>query len=325
MTDNPSSQTPVPPRPIVVALGGNALQKDNEATARAQENVARATARQLAPLIAAGQPLVIVHGNGPQVGNIVLHEEAVNTPAVPTLPLDTCVAMSQGSIGYWLQNALQDELGLLGCSTPVVTLVSQMLVDRNDPAFSDPSKPIGPFYVSEAEAQAAAQGRANFVVREDAGRGWRRVVPSPKPLQLVEETVLRTLLGSGAVVITAGGGGVPIVRTDDGTEGVEAVIDKDFSAAVVAKAVNAGRLVILTAVDNIMINFGKPDQAALEHIRSDELRRHMDDGQFAPGSMLPKVKAALLFADQPDKETVVGSLDHAVSVIKGEAGTVITL
>lgn len=320
-----TSPAPAPPRPIVVALGGNALQKDNEATARAQEEVARATARQLAPLIAAGQPLVIVHGNGPQVGNIVLHEEALNTPDVPTLPLDTCVAMSQGSIGYWLQNALQDELALLGCGVPVVTLVSQMLVDRNDPAFTGPSKPIGPFYSSEAEAHAAAQGRANFVIREDAGRGWRRVVPSPKPLQLVEEAALRTLLGSGTVVITAGGGGVPIVRTADGTEGVEAVIDKDFSAAVVAKTVDAARLVILTAVDNIMINFGKPDQQPLETVTADELRRYADEDQFAAGSMLPKVQAALLFADAPGKEAVIGPLERAVEVIRGEAGTVITL
>lgn len=309
---------------IVIALGGNALQKQGEATAIAQQDVADATARCLVPLIAQGYELVIVHGNGPQVGNIVLHEEALNTNETPTLPLDSCVAMSQGMIGFWLQQALIDEFRNQGMPNTAVTLVTQMLVDKDDPAFQNPSKPIGPFYKTEEAARAAAEER-HFVVKEDAGRGWRRVVPSPKPKQVIEAAAVETLLAGGVTVITAGGGGVPVVMTDDkGLSGVEAVIDKDFSAAVVAEMIHADRLVILTAVEEVTINFGTPDETPLHDISADQIEQYVTDGQFAPGSMLPKVQAAITFVRKSGRPASIGSLDNVTHVLAGMSGTTIT-
>lgn len=309
---------------IVIALGGNALQRQGEATAIAQQDVADATARCLVPLIAGGYELVIVHGNGPQVGNIVLHEEALNTNETPTLPLDSCVAMSQGMIGFWLQQALIDEFRSQGLPNTAVTVVTQMLVDKNDPAFQNPSKPIGPFYASEDTARAAAETR-HFVVKEDAGRGWRRVVPSPKPKEIIELPAIETLLKNGITVITAGGGGVPVVMTDDkGLNGIEAVIDKDFSAAVVAEMIHADRLVILTAVDEVTINFGTPDETPLHSVTAEQIEQYVTEGQFAPGSMLPKVQAAVSFTRKTGKPASIGSLDNVVHVLSGMSGTTIT-
>jgi len=309
---------------IVIALGGNALQRQGEATAIAQQDVADATARCLVPLIAQGYELVIVHGNGPQVGNIVLHEEALNTNETPTLPLDSCVAMSQGMIGFWLQQALIDEFRNEGMANTAVTLVTEMLVDKDDPAFQNPSKPIGPFYTTEESARAAAETR-RFVIKEDAGRGWRRVVPSPKPKEVIEANAIETLLASGVTVITAGGGGVPVVMTDGrGLKGVEAVIDKDFSAAVVADMVHADRLVILTAVDEVTINYGKPDETPLHDVTAEEIEHYISEGQFAPGSMLPKVQAAMQFARASGRPASIGSLDRVTDVLEGKSGTTIT-
>lgn len=306
---------------IVIALGGNALQRQGEASAIAQQDVADATARCLVPLIAQGYELIIVHGNGPQVGNIVLHEEALNTNETPTLPLDSCVAMSQGMIGFWLQQALIDEFHNEGMSNTAVTVVTQMLVNKDDPAFHDPSKPIGPFYADEAAARKAAEAR-HFVVKEDAGRGWRRVVPSPKPKVLIEAAAVETLLAGGVTVITAGGGGVPVVMTDDkGLNGVEAVIDKDFSAAVVAEMLHADRLVILTAVDEVTINYGKSDETPLYDISIAEMEGYAEAGQFGAGSMLPKVQAAVQFARNTGKPASIGSLDRVAEVIDGSSGT----
>jgi len=310
---------------IVIALGGNALQKQGDATAIAQQDVADATARCLVPLIQQGYELVIVHGNGPQVGNIVLHEEALNTNETPTLPLDSCVAMSQGMIGFWLQQALIDEFKNQDMPNTAVTVVTQMLVDKNDSAFQNPSKPIGPFYADEVTARIAAKKR-NFIVKEDAGRGWRRVVPSPKPQQMIEADAVEMLLSGGVTVITAGGGGVPVIMTDDkGLKGIEAVIDKDFSAAVVAKTINADRLIILTAVDEVTINFRTPNEQALHEINVDDLERYANEGQFAPGSMLPKVQAAIQFVRSSGKIASIGSLNRVMEVIEGKSGTTIKL
>lgn len=309
---------------IVIALGGNALQKQGEATAIAQQEVADATARCLVPLIGQGYEIVIVHGNGPQVGNIVLHEEALNTNETPTLPLDSCVAMSQGMIGFWLQQALTDEFRNENMTNTAVTVVTQMLVDKDDPAFQNPSKPIGPFYASEEAARAAAEAR-HFVVKEDAGRGWRRVVPSPKPKQIIEASAVELLLSGGATVITAGGGGVPVVMTKtEGLKGIEAVIDKDFSAAVVADMIHADRLVILTAVDEVTINFGTPDETPLHTVTTDEMERYVQDGQFAPGSMRPKVEAAIQFVRSTGRPASIGSLARVNHVLSGMSGTTIT-
>jgi carbamate kinase len=308
---------------IVVALGGNALQRNGKATAEAQIRVADETARKLVPLVRQGYRLVIVHGNGPQVGNIVLHEEAINTPSVPTLPLDTCVAMSQGSIGFWLQQSMIDEFTKQRMPSTAATMITQMLVDKDDPAFANPSKPIGPFY-SETEARELTKTRG-FVVKEDAGRGWRRVVPSPKPSKIVESYTLKALIGAGVTVITAGGGGVPVIQESDGSyTGVEAVIDKDFSAAIVAEEVGASRLIILTAVDYVMTGFGTPDQRKLDKITVAEANDLIEKGEFAAGSMLPKVRAALHFVEKTGRSVSIGSLDRIDEVIAKTSGTVIS-
>lgn len=310
---------------IVIALGGNALQKDNgDASASAQQEVADRTARRLVPLVKQGYELVIVHGNGPQVGNIMIHEESVNTPAVPTLPLDTCDAMSQGAIGYWLQQAFIDAFRSEGLPKTAVSLVTETLVDVNDPAFQNPTKPIGPFYANEQEARQVAEQR-HFTVREDSGRGWRRVVPSPKPLQIVETAAVNSLLNSGVTVITAGGGGIPVVVKDNQLSGVEAVIDKDFSAAIVADVVQADALVILTAIDSVMINYGQPNQQAVGQIDAATMKGYIEAGYFADavGSMLPKVEAALQFVSKPGRTSIIASLDKALEAVEHQSGTII--
>lgn len=305
---------------IVIALGGNALQQKGEASADAQKRVAALTVTQLVPLLRAGHRLVIVHGNGPQIGNIVLHEEAINTDEVPTLPLDSSGAMSQGLIGYWLQQALINELARVDMPVLVVTLVTQTLVDVNDPAFQNPSKPIGPFYDTETEARARTPE-----VREDSGRGWRRVVPSPKPQRILEVETVKQLTESGTLVITAGGGGIPVVETEAGYSGVEAVIDKDFSAAVLADALGADRLLILTSVDAAMRDFGTPQQAPIEKTTVAEMEQLLAEGHFKPGSMLPKVQASIQFAQKDsNRQAIITSL-HAVSdALDGKTGTTIS-
>ncbi len=310
---------------IVIALGGNALQKKGEASAEAQQKIAGETARALAPLIKAGHQIVIVHGNGPQVGNIVIHEEAINTSEVPTLPLDSCVAMSQGSIGYWLQQALTDELKKDGLNNTVVTIITQMLVDENDDAFQNPTKPIGPYYETEKEAQNDAKARG-FIVKEDSGRGWRRVVPSPKPLDIIEKDAVIKLVDSGFVVIAAGGGGVPVAMTNnEDLHGVEAVIDKDYSAAVLADLIEADSLIILTAVDSVAINYGTPQQKAIHNVTVAKMKEYIGQGHFPAGSMLPKVKSAVQFVNKPGRKAIIASLESASEAIDGAVGTTITL
>ena len=309
---------------IVIALGGNALQKKGEASAEAQKKIAAETARQLVPLISQGNQIVIVHGNGPQVGDILLHQEALNTPEVPTLPLDSCGAMSQGSIGYWLQQAISNELRNKGIDISVATIVTQTIVDANDPAFSDPSNPIGPFYDTESEARLAAQS-SGFVVKEDSGRGWRRVVPSPIPTEIVEEPIIKELVNKGYIIIAAGGGGVPVIKTEQGISGVEAVIDKDMSASVLADRIGAEMLLILTSVDAVKINFGKPDEKSLGNVTCEEIIHYRDMDEFASGSMLPKINASLAFVEKQrgSRKAIVTSLETAYDAVGGGVGTVI--
>ncbi len=305
---------------IVVALGGNALQSSKgEATAEAQLQVVQKTCDYLADLVEKGYEIVVVHGNGPQVGRILLASETAKD-VVPAMPFDVCGAMSQGYIGYHIQQALRQKLCRRGIRLPVATLVTQVVVDQNDPAFQKPSKPIGPFY-GEAEAKQLAQEKG-YTVREDAGRGWRRVVPSPKPVDILEKDALDTLLGK-AIVITCGGGGIPVVKkAEDVYEGVAAVIDKDFAAEAVAEHVEADVLLILTEVEHVAINFGKPDQKNLDRLTVADARKYIGEGQFAPGSMLPKVEAAVKFAEaRPGKRAVISSLYHAVDAIEGKTGT----
>ena len=309
-------------RTIVVALGGNALQKQGEASSEAQRRVAAETIRQLLPLVQAGHRIAIVHGNGPQVGNIVLHEEAVNTDDVPSLPLDDCGAMSQGLIGFWLQQAFQDSFRAHQMTDKhAVSLVTQTIVSRDDAAFQNPTKPIGPFY-SEEEAKAV-QAERGYVVKEDAGRGWRRVVPSPKPVEIVEAPIIKALVEAGVLVVSTGGGGIPVLRQEDGTlKGVEAVIDKDFGAATLADLLHADTLLILTSVDAAKVNFNQPNEEALGQISAAEMQKHIDDGQFAAGSMLPKAQAALQFVSGGEGRTaVITSLEKTTEAIDGTAGT----
>lgn len=309
-------------RTIVVALGGNALQKQGEASSEAQRRVAAETIRQLLPLVQAGHKVAIVHGNGPQVGNIVLHEEAVNTDDVPSLPLDDCGAMSQGLIGFWLQQAFQDSFRAHQMTDKhAVSLVTQTIVSGDDAAFQNPTKPIGPFY-SEEEAKAV-QVERGYVVKEDAGRGWRRVVPSPKPVEIVEAPIIKALVEAGVLVVSTGGGGIPVLRQEDGTlKGVEAVIDKDFGAATLANLLHADTLLILTSVDAAKVNFNQPNEEALGQISAEEMQKHIDDGQFAAGSMLPKAQAALQFVSGGEGRTaVITSLEKTTEAIDGTAGT----
>ena len=308
-------------RTIVVALGGNALQRQGEASSAQQQRVADETVRQLLPLIQAGHNVAIVHGNGPQVGNIVLHEEAINTADVPSLPLEDCGAMSQGLIGFWLQQALHDAFVSNDIDRSAVSMITQTIVDSSDPAFQNPTKPIGPFY-SEEEAKTVASERG-YTVKEDAGRGWRRVVPSPKPQTIVEADVIKSLVSAGVTVVSTGGGGIPVLQDEAGQlKGVAAVIDKDFGAAKLADLLDADTLLILTSVDAAKINFGKPDEQSLEEVSMAELQKHIDDGQFAAGSMLPKTQAALSFlAGGTGRTAIITSLEKTAEAIAGTAGT----
>ena len=309
-------------RTIVVALGGNALQRQGEASSQAQQRVADETIAQLLPLIQAGHRVAIVHGNGPQVGNIVLHEEAINTEAVPSLPLEDSGAMSQGLIGFWLQQAIHDALATRGVHDKyAVSIVTQTVVDQADPAFQNPTKPIGPFY-SEEEAKKV-QAERGYTVREDSGRGWRRVVPSPKPQEIVEAPVIKALVDAGVLVVSTGGGGIPVLRDASGQlSGVAAVIDKDFGAAKLADTLGADTLLILTSVDAAKVNFGQPTEQSLGEVSVEELQQHIDAGQFAAGSMLPKTQAALRFvAGASGRTAIITSLEKTADAINGAAGT----
>lgn len=306
---------------IVVALGGNALSKDGKATAADQLAVANETASELVKLITAGHTLAIVHGNGPQIGNIILHEEAINTEKTPTMPVDVAGAMSQGQIGYWLQNALRNQLEQLKIKKPIASIVTQVLVSKDDPAFKNPSKPIGPFYTEE-EAKKLAKTRG-ITVKEDAGRGWRKVVPSPMPLSIIESDLIKIAIGNGAVIVAGGGGGIPVCYDQHGRlTGLEAVIDKDFAAEKLAETIDADILLILTAVDNVKINYKQPDEKALTELTVDDAFKLIAQGQFAAGSMLPKVEAGVSFVSGANKRVcIITSPEKASKAIEGKAGT----
>ena len=301
---------------LVIALGGNALGN----TPYEQLKLVQETAKPIVDLIEAGNQVVIAHGNGPQVGMINLAmSTAANAKAIKSdMPFPECGAMSQGYIGYHLQNSIQNELKARGLKKAVATVVTQVLVDEADPAFQHPSKPIGAFYSKEeAEKIAAEKG---YTMVEDAGRGYRQVVPSPKPVDVVEKDMVNTLIDAGHVVITVGGGGIPVIEKEGKLLGVPAVIDKDFASAKLAELVHADALVILTAVDRVSINWGKPNQTALESMTCEEAERYCKEGHFAPGSMLPKVQAAMSFA-RTGGEAIIASLENAAAALRGESGT----
>ena len=305
---------------IVIALGGNALGS----TPYEQLALVTETAKPIVDLIEQGNEVVIAHGNGPQVGMINLGmATAAEAGAIKSdMPFPECGAMSQGYIGYHLQNAIGNELAARGLQKDVATVVTQVLVDENDPAFRKPTKPVGAFYdKATAERIAAEKG---YTMVEDAGRGYRQVVPSPKPVDVIEKNTVRALINGGCVVITVGGGGIPVVRRDGKLYGTPAVIDKDFASAKLAELVQADALVILTAVDRVCINWGKPDQKSLAEMTVAEAERYCEEGHFAPGSMLPKVEAAVKFAEsKPGRTALITLLEKAKDGIEGKTGTVI--
>ena len=305
---------------IVIALGGNALQSGGgPATAEAQLEVVKSTCEYIADISEDGYEIILVHGNGPQVGRILLASETAKD-VTPAMPFDVCGAMSQGYIGYHLQQSLRYSLKKRGRDVPVVTLATQIVVDENDPGFANPSKPIGAFY-SEAEAKEL-ESQKGFTMKEDAGRGYRRVVASPIPKEIIEIDSIKRLFDS-TIVVACGGGGIPVIKREGGRlEGTAAVIDKDFAAELLAENINADMLVILTEVEKVAVNFKKPDQKDLSKLTYAECEKYCGENQFAPGSMLPKIQAAMKFVKaNPTKKAIISSLDKAKDAIAGKTGT----
>jgi len=307
---------------IVVALGGNALGN----TPEEQLNLVRETAKTIVDLSEAGYEVIVGHGNGPQVGMINLAMEFSSTKGgnTPFMPFPECGAMSQGYIGYHLQQAIQQELKARHIDKECASVITQVVVDEKDPGFANPTKPVGSFYTKEEADKIAAEKGFTFV--EDAGRGYRRVVPSPIPKRIVELRVVEQLVKAGDIVITVGGGGIPVVETPNGLKGVAAVIDKDRSSALLAESIGADMLIILTAVDRVCINFNKPDQKELPTMTLAEADKYIGEKQFAPGSMLPKVQSCIEFVKNNTHggTALITSLQKAALALKGETGTVIT-
>ena len=304
----------------VVAIGGNSLIKDEaHRSVPDQFNAVRETAVHIAGMIEQGWNVIITHGNGPQVGFILLRSELASK-VMHTVPLDSCGADTQGAIGYMIQQALYNEFLRRGIQRQSVTLVTQVVIDRNDPAMMNPSKPIGSFYKEEeAHAKMSAEG---WVMVEDAGRGWRRVVPSPIPREIVERDAIHTLIESGFIVIAVGGGGIPVVRDDSrALSGVEAVIDKDLASSLLASELHADLLLISTAVEKAALNFKKPDQVDLSHITLNEAKQYYEEGHFANGSMGPKVKAVINYLERGGSAALITMPETIDRALKGETGT----
>ncbi|GAB6086469.1 carbamate kinase [Alkaliphilus crotonatoxidans] len=305
---------------IMIALGGNALGN----TPTEQLSLVKDTAKPIVDLIEQGHEVIIAHGNGPQVGmiNMAMESASSTVSEIPPMPFAECGAMSQGYIGYHLQNALGEELGRRGIKKSVATVITQVVVSPTDEAFQNPSKPIGGFYTKEAAAQLEKE--RGYVMTEDAGRGYRRVVPSPVPVDVVEKDIVKTLIEEGHVVITVGGGGIPVVREGHGLRGVSAVIDKDLASERMAEIIDAEYLFVLTAVDRVSINFGKPNQMDLDRISTRQAYDYIKENHFAPGSMLPKVLAAIKFAEsKKGRKAVIASLERAREALVGKSGTII--
>jgi carbamate kinase len=318
----------------VLAIGGNSLIRSKDRSSFADQLATTAeTCRHVADIVAAGHEVVVTHGNGPQVGFLLIRSHLARN-RLPEIPLDACNAQTQAEIGYMIQQSLDNEFRQRGITKPVVTLVTQVVVDKADPAFQNPSKPVGPFY-TKGEA-AKLERELGWVLREDAGRGFRRLVPSPRPMEVVEKPEVESLLRSGAVVIACGGGGIPVVEArgegqgarDGGgrgvLKGVAAVIDKDLASSLLAGEVCAERLVISTAVEQVYLNYGQANQTALSRVSASEMKNHLAAKQFPSGSMGPKVEAALDFLERGGKEVVITDPDHLAEAMAGKAGTHIT-
>lgn len=307
-------------RLVIIAIGGNSLIKDAQhMTVFDQYKAAGETSDHIARIVQQGYRVVITHGNGPQVGFILLRSEMAKE-VLHQVPLDTCGADTQGALGYQISQNLDNELRRDGIERTVVAVVTQVVVDAHDPALADPSKPIGPFY-SEAIARDH-QEKEGWIMREDAGRGWRRVVASPQPLEIVEEAAIRHLLDKDFIVVAAGGGGIPVIRQDDGClEGVAAVIDKDWTSSLLAKNLGAEILMISTAVDKVAINFGRPDQQDIDRMTVADARMYLAEGQFAPGSMQPKIEAAVDFLENGGQQVIITQPHLLEQAILGDTGT----
>ena len=305
---------------MVIALGGNALG-NNPAE---QQEAVKSTASSIVDLLENGHQITLAHGNGPQVGmiNLAFEVSAASPEGTPEMPFPECGAMSQGYIGYHLQNAIREEMKSREIDKNAATVITQVIVDENDPAFENPSKPIGAFY-TEKEAEDLRTSKGYNMV-EDAGRGYRRVVPSPIPVDIAEKDIISDLVSNGEVVIACGGGGIPVVKTGSGLKGVPAVIDKDYASEKLAELLDADYLVILTAVEQVAINFGTPEQKNLDKMDLETAEKYCEEGHFAPGSMLPKVKAAMKFAESgKGRKALITSLEKARAGLKGETGTLI--
>lgn len=306
----------------VVAIGGNSLIKDESHRSVAdQYDAVVETSRHIAGMVVQGYDVVITHGNGPQVGFILLRSELAEKAAgLHPVPLDSCGADTQGAIGYQIQQALHNEFLQRGVSKEAVTVVTQVLVDPDDPAFKSPSKPVGSFYTKEEIQEKVRKEGWNVV--EDAGRGWRRVVPSPMPMQVLELDAIQKLIRAGFIVIAAGGGGIPVVKDSSGNlKGIAAVIDKDYASSLLATNLHADLFVISTAVEQVCINFNKPDQKGISRMTVSEARQYIEEGQFAKGSMLPKIKAVIAFLEKGGKEALITNPESLERAISGETGT----
>jgi len=306
---------------VVVALGGNALlKKGQKGTYEEQLNNAKRTAKFLADIVERGFELIITHGNGPQVGAIMIQNDLAKE-VIPPMPLDVANAETQALIGYMIQQTLRNELLERGIKKEIVTLITQVIVDKDDPAFQNPTKYIGPYYTEE-EAKRLMKEKG-WIIKPDPRGGWRRVVPSPDPKDIVEKNIIKDLVNRGFIVITAGGGGIPVIRTDDGVAGVEAVIDKDLASALVGKIVGADTLLILTDVEYAMLNYGTPDERPIKEVRVSELEKYYKEGHFKPGSMGPKVLACIRFIRWGGRRGIIGYLERATEALNGISGTIV--
>ena len=307
----------------VVAIGGNALiKKGEEGNIYQQFANARETCAKLIKVVEMGYDIILTHGNGPQVGDSIRRHEN-SRKIIPPYPLGVCVAETVGSMGYMLQQTMQNTVKNSKVRKDVVTIITQVVVDKNDPSFDNPTKPIGQFFSKQDIDEITKTEK--WTVVEDSGRGWRRVVPSPKPLRIVEKDTIRDLLEKGKIVIACGGGGLPVIQLESGLlDGVEAVVDKDYASSKLAQQLNIDELIILTSVDKVSVNFGKPGQVDLDVMTVSEARRHLADGQFPPGSMGPKIEAAIEFVESGGKRAIIASHDNIVEAVEGKAGTRIT-
>lgn len=303
----------------VVAIGGNSLIKDQEhQTVPDQFEAIRETCRHIASMLERGWNVVITHGNGPQVGFSLLRSE-LTSHVLHTVPLDSCVADTQGTIGYMIQQCLYNEFKRRGIKKQAVTVVTQVLVDKNDPDFQNPTKPIGPFY-DEDKAQRYRKERG-WNVKEDSGRGWRRVVPSPIPVRIIELDAAKTLVDLGFVTVVVGGGGIPVIEGDGELSGIEAVIDKDYASSLLAIGIKADLFLISTSVEKVALNFGKPNQKLLDRMTLEEAKKYFEEGHFPPGSMGPKIQAIINFLERGGKEAIITDPENIERALLGETGT----